>query len=188
MWFTQNQMFFPIAPYSELYFLARNWSIELRITIIYNRGFFQKLLSLRYFTKAATSRCYVKNQCLGVLAWEFVVLEAATKGVLSKKLFLKIPQNSKKNTCASLFSNKVAKNSYSNFLNKVEKQILAQVFSCEFCEIFKNTFFTEHLWATISEVLWIVQPQLRKRDVIWLQRYTSKFRCSVKNMDHSLGY
>ena len=23
---------------------------------------------------------------------------------------------------------------------------MAQVFSCEFCEIFKNTFFTEYLW------------------------------------------
>ena len=27
---------------------------------------------------------------------------------------------------------------------------LAQVFSCEFCEISKNTFFTEHLWTTAS--------------------------------------
>ena len=25
------------------------------------------------------------------------------------------------------------------------------MFSCEFCEIFKNTFFTEHLWTTASE-------------------------------------
>ena len=30
------------------------------------------------------------------------------------------------------------------------KETLAQVFSCEFCEIFKNTFFTGHLWATAS--------------------------------------
>ena len=28
---------------------------------------------------------------------------------------------------------------------------LAQVFSSEFCEISKNTFFTEHLWATTSD-------------------------------------
>ena len=27
---------------------------------------------------------------------------------------------------------------------------LARVFSCEFCQIFKNTFFTEHLWTTAS--------------------------------------
>ena len=26
-----------------------------------------------------------------------------------------------------------------------------QVFSCEFCEIFKNTFFTENVWATASQ-------------------------------------
>ena len=28
------------------------------------------------------------------------------------------------------------------------KKSLAQVFSCEFCEISKNTFLTEHLWMT----------------------------------------
>ena len=28
---------------------------------------------------------------------------------------------------------------------------LAQVFSCEFCEISKNTFFTEYVWTTASE-------------------------------------
>ena len=31
--------------------------------------------------------------------------------------------------------------------NFIKKEALAQVFSCEFCEISKNTFFTEHLWA-----------------------------------------
>ena len=30
---------------------------------------------------------------------------------------------------------------------------MAQVFSCEFCEISKNTFFTEHLWATAFDNL-----------------------------------
>ena len=37
------------------------------------------------------------------------------------------------------------------FFNKVadfKKETLAQVFSCEFWEIFKNTFFTEHLRKT----------------------------------------
>ena len=32
----------------------------------------------------------------------------------------------------------------------IKKETLAQVFSCEFCEISKNTFFTEHLWTTAS--------------------------------------
>ena len=30
------------------------------------------------------------------------------------------------------------------------KETLAQVFSCEFCEISKNSFFTEHIWTTAS--------------------------------------
>ena len=39
------------------------------------------------------------------------------------------------------------------FFNKVKKQTLAQVLYCEFCEIFKNTFFAEYLWATASSDL-----------------------------------
>ena len=31
------------------------------------------------------------------------------------------------------------------------KNTLAQVFSDEFCEIYKNTFFTEHVWTTASK-------------------------------------
>ena len=47
------------------------------------------------------------------------------------------------------------------FFNKVaglrpatllKKETQAQVFSCEFREISKNTFFTEYLWATAPDV------------------------------------
>ena len=65
-----------------------------------------------------------------------VCSEAATKGVLWKKVLLEISQNSKKNTCAKV--------SIKLYL----KRDSAQVFSCEFCEISINTFFTEHLWTT----------------------------------------
>ena len=34
--------------------------------------------------------------------------------------------------------------------NFIKKEALAQVFSCEFCKISKNTFFTEYLWTTAS--------------------------------------
>ena len=34
----------------------------------------------------------------------------------------------------------------------LKKETLAQVFSCEFCKISKNTFFTENLWTTASGV------------------------------------
>ena len=37
------------------------------------------------------------------------------------------------------------------FLKFIEKETLAQGFSCEFCEIFKDTFFAEHLRTTASE-------------------------------------
>ena len=33
----------------------------------------------------------------------------------------------------------------------LKKETLAQVFSCEFCEISKNTSFTEHLQTTASK-------------------------------------
>ena len=34
--------------------------------------------------------------------------------------------------------------------NFIKKEALAQVFSREFCEISKNTFFKDHLWTTAS--------------------------------------
>ena len=37
------------------------------------------------------------------------------------------------------------------YCNFIKKETLAQVFSCEFCEISKKTFFKEHLGATASE-------------------------------------
>ena len=50
--------------------------------------------------------------------------------------------------CQSLFLNKVARLRPATLL---KKETLAQVFSCEFCEIFKNAFFIERLRATTSE-------------------------------------
>ena len=48
-----------------------------------------------------------------------------------------------KHLCQSLSFNKVAGLSSATFL----KKRLAQVFSCEFYEIFKNNVFTEHFWT-----------------------------------------
>ena len=44
--------------------------------------------------------------------------------------------------CQSLIFNKTA----GGTCNFIKKETLAQVLSCEFYEISKNTFFTEHLW------------------------------------------
>ena len=72
--------------------------------------------------------------------------ETANKGVLCKKVFLEILQNSQKNTFErASFFNKVAGLSRATLF---KKETLARVFSCEFCEISKNIFFTEPLWTT----------------------------------------
>ena len=69
-----------------------------------------------------------------------------------KKVFLEISQNSQENTCVrDSFLNKVA-GLRPKACNFIKKETLAQVFSCEFCKISKSNFFTEHLWATTSNV------------------------------------
>ena len=42
----------------------------------------------------------------------------------------------------------VYRKSYSEKFRKIHRN--SQVFSCEFCEIFKNNFFTEHICTTVS--------------------------------------
>ena len=49
--------------------------------------------------------------------------------------------------CQSLFFSKVA----CLACNIIKKETLAKVFSCEFCDISKNTFFTDHLRKTASD-------------------------------------
>ena len=57
-------------------------------------------------------------------------LEAATGGVLQKVVHNNFTKLTGKHLCQSLFFN-----------NFIKKETLAQVLSCEFCEIFRNTFF-----------------------------------------------
>ena len=64
----------------------------------------------------------------------FLISPEATR-VFYKKVFLKVSQRPK--TC-----------------NFIKKETLAQVFSWDICEIFKNTFFTEHFRATASVNPW----------------------------------
>ena len=58
-----------------------------------------------------------------------------------KKSSLKISQYLQDNTYVRVCFNKVARLQACNFI----KEAQTQVFSCEYCEIFKNTFFIEHL-------------------------------------------
>ena len=61
---------------------------------------------------------------------------------VKKDAFRNSRKLSGKHLCKSLFFNKV-----------IKKETLVQVFSCEFCGISKNTYFTEHLRATVSKYL-----------------------------------
>ena len=65
-----------------------------------------------------------------------------------KKIFLKTSQNSQENTCARVSFFIKFQASACNF---IKKETLVQVFFCEFCEIFKNTFFIKHLrWLLLK--------------------------------------
>ena len=78
-----------------------------------------------------------KNQKLPPLA-KFA--EAATRGVLWKKVFFEISQNSQENTGAR-----------ASGLQLYLIRDFGQVIYCEFCKISKNTFFTEDPWTTAFE-------------------------------------
>ena len=72
--------------------------------------------------------------------------EAATRGVLQEKVFLKISQNLQENTWARA-SFLIKLQGRSEACNFSTKETLTQVFSCEFCHIFENT----SLRATVSK-------------------------------------
>ena len=87
-----------------------------------------------------------------------------------KNMFLEISQNSQENICARVAfliklqalpnrlktsENQVFSDVFRRLrsaCNFIKKEILAQVFSCEFCEFSKNIFFTEHLLTTASYI------------------------------------
>ena len=60
------------------------------------------------------------------------------------------------------------------FFNK--KDTLAQVFSSKFCEIFKNTFFKEHLrWLLLISVKKEKTARMRQGSPMLLQLYSHRF-------------
>ena len=60
-----------------------------------------------------------------------------------KKVFLEISQNSQENICAR------------DLKKNLKKESLAQVFSCEFCKISKDTVFTEHFRTIASGIRYL---------------------------------
>ena len=67
-------------------------------------------------------------------------------------MFLEISQNPQENNCAkvSFIIKLQASGQVAGF---IKNETLAQVFCCEFYEISKKIFFTEHLCASASDLL-----------------------------------
>ena len=85
------------------------------------------------------SEIYVDNRdqlCRQSIVYIVKKTEAVARGVPEEKMFLEISQGSLENTRARVsFLIKL------QACNIIKKETLAQVLSCEFCEISKNTFF-----------------------------------------------
>ena len=96
---------------------------------------------------------------------EKLTTEAVTRGVLQKKVFLEISLKSQENNNARVFFNKVAGLRPATLLKKT----LAHAFTCEFCEISKNTFFTKHLRTTAS-----IKNLFSVKRSAWLYAFTSQ--------------
>ena len=77
-----------------------------------------------------------------------------------KGVFRNFEKFAGKHLCQSLFFNKVAGLGPKR-CNFIKKETLAQVFSCEFCEISKKTFFIEHLRATASGYITLIWVWLK---------------------------
>ena len=78
--------------------------------------------------------------------------EAVTWRSSVKKVFLKILPNSQKTPVSETFFTYWKHHCAGVFFSLIENNTLAKVFSCEFCQIFKNTELVEHLQtATFAE-------------------------------------
>ena len=99
------------------------WTVLLRLVFLdkeYLSEVFQTLLAVPHFSKVAGKKVAVAQRSS------------------VKKLLLKISQNPQENTCTrGSFLAKLQVEA----CNFIKKETLAQVFFCEFCEIFKKTFF-----------------------------------------------
>ena len=91
-----------------------------------------------FFAGKLTEMRVTLAQCEWVTIYVLLPWVAATRSVLCKKIFLEISENLQEHTCVRV-----------SFLIKL--LTLAQVFSSEFWEMSKSTFFYRtHLWTTAS--------------------------------------
>ena len=89
------------------------------------------VVNCQFFPNNSVSLCPLK------LKIDMLHQEAVFRRCSVNKVFLEISQNSQENSCIRVsFLIKLQ----AEACNFIKKETLAQVFSCEFCEISKNTF------------------------------------------------
>ena len=106
--------------------LQKTW-LSSQTTILLN--------SLSHFFAVFSSCCFQSSEAV------------ARRYSVRKSVLRNFAKFTGKHLYQSLFLNKVA----GLACNFIEKEIMAQVFSCESYENSKNTIFTEQFWATASE-------------------------------------
>ena len=87
-----------------------------------------------------------KNKEIMIIQCWFIHKSCRRRCSIEKRYSYKFCKIIGKHLCQSLFFNKVA----GWGLQLYEKEILAQVFSCDVLEISQNTTFTDYLRATLS--------------------------------------
>ena len=103
--------------------------------------------SSKYFEKINRNVENKNSVDYSITSEVIVFLQKEPPEVLCKKgYFRNFAKFTGKHLCQSHFFNKVA----GQACNFIKKEALVQVFSCEFCEISTNTFFTEHFRTTAS--------------------------------------
>ena len=87
-------------------------------------------------------KIFVSAGCTNLILRRKICFFKRSRGYCLKKVLLRISRNLREKTCARIFFKK--KILYYFFYFSKNKT-LAQLFSCEYCKIFKNAFFTENL-------------------------------------------
>ena len=139
--------------------------------------FHQKFPMVNYDMKNVLIKQFPKNAEAAVYKYSS---EAFTQRCSVKKMFLEILQNSQESTCTrvSLLRKLQVPVSIYNF---IKKGTLAQVFSCESCEISKNIFFTEHLLATASCFSQLIMLKYFSFLNIFFNRFFPVEKCGVNS-------
>ena len=150
--------------------IAQNFCQQIIVTsqFLYNSSSILSLPRLGYFCFLSTgglvgSQQFKPQYLLNYNSnWLFAVYRSSHRRCSTIKVFLKITQNSQENFCARVpFLIKLQTCSF------IKKETQTHAFFCEFCEIFKSTFFAEHFWMTVSVYKVIVQTLTFRKKAQW---------------------